>query len=237
MMMKKLQYKTRAFDYVCVRRARSCSFPLAQLQCARRRICAVVLNKSIKRNILFIICFIAHADNLMCTVCLSIDTDSRRVALISFILYLRVCLSLSLPLSLSLFHLTQLQCTTHTFTQTQQSLASLNRWARCGIHHHVNWCNANILWNWLYFPQHILILFVQPISFRLSSHSHSNIPLRSDGTTVRYTHMFELKIIFCTIQQQFLYYAVEAMEFIKIHGRLSEMKAIERGERITNNCC
>lgn len=93
-MMKKLQYKTRAYswrDYVFwTQYTFHVEFPLAQLQCARRRIC-VVLNKSIKLNILFI-CFIAHADDLMCVVCLSIDRHSLISKLISFFLLLRFLL-------------------------------------------------------------------------------------------------------------------------------------------------
>lgn len=53
--------------------------------------CVLCLNKTIKLNILFI-CFIAHADDLMCVVCLSIDRHSLISELISFFLLLRFLL-------------------------------------------------------------------------------------------------------------------------------------------------
>lgn len=55
--------------------------------------------------------------------------------------------------------------------------------------------------------------------------SHSLFMHSDDGTP----YIFELKIIFCAIQQQFLYYAVGALEFIKIDWVCASDREIERG--------
>lgn len=149
-MMKKKQYKTR---YIRLRFTNAIhvhrSFPFGAITMRLKNEYCVVLNKSIKLNILFICC-IAHADDddfdeCILFVCLSIKNRE-------------ICIHIAL-ISFYLFTLSDSNCIVIVNVECMRS-RSLYRHGRVRRikTSYFSWCNANILWNWLYFPQYVDIV-------------------------------------------------------------------------------